>query len=194
MLTNVSQHMGEVAGENAAGGSAVARLKSVPRVLHTLPGAGWIGLTEDAARAEGYDVVTGSFDLAYNARAITMGAREGMVKVVAERELGEILGVHAVGPGIEEMLAVAAAAMQAEISVHDLAATVAWHPSLSEGLIDRFTRGAGDRLARYSETRLPRIWEAQEFSSWMLSLFSGGLLNVSRVWSTRRAAIATARR
>lgn len=51
---------------------------------------------------------------------------------------------------------------------------------LSEGLIERFTRGSGDRLSRYSETRLPRIWEAQEFSSWMLSLFSGGLLNVNR--------------
>lgn len=51
---------------------------------------------------------------------------------------------------------------------------------LSEGLIQRFTRGAPERLSRYSDTRLPRIWEAQEFSSWMLSLFSGGLLNVSR--------------
>ena len=61
---------------------------------------------------------------------------------------------------------------------------------LSEGLIDRFVRANPDRLSRYSETRLPRIWEAQEFSSWMLSLFSGGLLNVSRAMPDPSACFA----
>jgi p-hydroxybenzoate 3-monooxygenase len=67
---------------------------------------------------------------------------------------------------------------------------------LSEGLIERFgsdTRGSSggsERLSRYSQTRLPRIWEAQEFSSWMLSLFSGGLLNVSRAMPDPAACFA----
>ena len=51
---------------------------------------------------------------------------------------------------------------------------------LSAGLLERFARGSSERLSRYSETRLPRIWEAQEFSSWMLALFSGGLLGAGR--------------
>jgi len=61
---------------------------------------------------------------------------------------------------------------------------------LSEGLIERFANGAGQRLAAYSATRLPRIWEAQEFSSWMLTLFSGGPLGASRAMPDPEATFA----
>lgn len=140
MLTNVATRMGEVAGENAGGGNATARLHGIPHLLHTVPEIAWCGLSEEAARAEGHDVVTGAFDLGYNARAITLGAREGIVKVVAERELGEVLGVHAVGPGASELMAVAATVIQAEVTVHDLAAMVYWHPSIAEGLVEAARR------------------------------------------------------
>lgn len=134
MLSSASAHMGEVAAENACGGTAVVKPDRIPRVLHSVPAIGWVGLTEEEAREEGYDVVSGVFDLSFNARAVALGARQGLVKVVADRGLGEILGVHAVGPGVVEMLNVAALAMQAEVSVDDLAALIAWHPSVSEGL------------------------------------------------------------
>lgn len=140
MLTAAALHMGEVAGENAAGGEAVARLVRLPHLLHTVPEIGWIGLTEEAARAQGYDVRTGVSDLAYNARAITLGARQGLVKVVADRELGEILGVHAIGPAVSEILAAAAVAMQAEVTLDDLASTVHWHPSVAESLSEAARR------------------------------------------------------
>jgi dihydrolipoamide dehydrogenase len=136
MLTNAASHMGEVAGLNAAGGSAVTRLGRLPHLLHTLPELGWIGLTEDAARAAGYAVATGLADLAFNARAITLGAREGVVKVVADRALGEVLGVHVAGPDAAEMLAVATTVMQAEIPLADVAALVPWHPGMAEGLVE----------------------------------------------------------
>ena len=140
MLTNAATHMGEVAGTNAAGGEARSRLGRLPHLLHTVPETGWIGLTEDAARAEGYDVATGLADLSYNARALALGAREGLVKGVADRELGEILGVHVAGPGASEVLAAAAVAMQAEIGLADLAALVPWHPSVAEGLVEAARR------------------------------------------------------
>ncbi|HEX6030335.1 MAG TPA: FAD-dependent oxidoreductase [Tepidiformaceae bacterium] len=140
MLTNAAMHMGEVAGANAAGGEAVTRLSRVPHLLHTFPELAWIGLTEEQATAEGYDVSTGVFDLSYNARAVALGARTGMVKVVADRELGEVLGVHLAGPAASEMLAVATAVMQAEIPLADLAAIVFWHPSVSEGLVEAAKR------------------------------------------------------
>lgn len=140
MLSSAATHMGEVAGANAAGGEAVARLNALPHVLHTVPEIGWIGRTEEQARAEGYDVRCGVFDLSYGARALTLGARQGLVKVVAERELGEVLGVHVVGPGASEMLAVAASVMQAETTIHDLASMVFWHPSMAEGLAEAARR------------------------------------------------------
>jgi p-hydroxybenzoate 3-monooxygenase len=62
---------------------------------------------------------------------------------------------------------------------------------LAEGLIERFQGGSAERLARYSATRLPLIWRTQEFSSWMLSLHCGGLLERG---GTPAAAAAFARR
>ncbi len=140
MLSSVASHMGEVAAVNATGGEAATRLAAIPRLLHTVPEIGWVGMDEEAARARGYDVVAGVCDLAFNARAIALGAREGLVKIVAERELGEVLGVHAAGPGAGEIVAVAAVVMQAEIPVHDVAAMVQWHPSVAEGLVEAAKR------------------------------------------------------
>lgn len=51
---------------------------------------------------------------------------------------------------------------------------------LSAGLIERRIEGRPERLARYSDTRLPSIWSTQEFSNWMLTLFSGGVLDFQR--------------
>ncbi|MCL4242474.1 MAG: NAD(P)/FAD-dependent oxidoreductase [Dehalococcoidia bacterium] len=140
MLSSVASHMGDVAAVNATGGTATTRLDGIPRLLHTVPGIAWAGLTEDAARAAGRDPVAGVFDMSYNARALTLGARTGLVKVVADRGLGEILGVHAVGPEAAEVVSVAASLMQAEATIHDLAATIAWHPSVSEGLVEAARR------------------------------------------------------
>ncbi len=143
MLSSVASHMGEVAATNATGGAAVSRLRNIPRILHTLPAIAWVGLTEEAAKSAGHDTVTGVFDLSFNARAVTLGARTGIVKVIADRQPGEILGVHVVGPDAAEIVAVAASLMQAEVSVHDLASTVAWHPSMTEGLVEAARRASG---------------------------------------------------
>jgi len=143
MLSSSAAHMGEVAGTNATGGNALTRLGRIPHMLHTVPEIGWIGLTEAAAKAAGHDVVAGVFDLSFNARAVSLGAREGVVKVVAERGLGEILGVHVVGPGVSEIINIAATLMSVEATVHDLAATTYWHPSLAEGLVEAARRACG---------------------------------------------------
>lgn len=140
MLSSAATHMGHVAGTNAARGALRTRLDRIPHVLQMFPEVGWIGLTEEQAREGGRDVVSGTFDLAYNARAVTLGAREGIVKVVASRDLGEVLGVHLAGPGATEIANIAAAVMQAEISLHDLAALTFWHPSMGEGLVEAARR------------------------------------------------------
>ncbi|MCC6959629.1 MAG: NAD(P)/FAD-dependent oxidoreductase [Dehalococcoidia bacterium] len=140
MLSAAASHMGEVAAINATGGDARTRLTGIPRVVHGPTEIAWVGISEDAARGAGYDVTSGIYDLAYNARAVVLGARTGLVKVVAERELGEVLGVHAVGPGASDIAGLAAALMQAEVTVEDMAASVAWHPSTGEALAEAARR------------------------------------------------------
>ena len=104
-----------------------------------------VGLTEEAARARGFDVATGMADLSFNARAIVVGARQGLIKVVADREIGQVLGVHAAGPGSSEVITVASTIMQAEIPLADLAALVTWHPGVTEGLVEAARRALAGR-------------------------------------------------
>jgi dihydrolipoamide dehydrogenase len=134
MLSAAATRMGEVAGANAAGADRRVRLDRLPRVLHTTPEIAWVGANEDTLRASGLSGAIGVADLAANARSLALGARGGLVKVVADPTLREILGVHAVGDGAGEMVAVAAAMMQAEATVDDLAETLFWHPSAAESL------------------------------------------------------------
>jgi pyruvate/2-oxoglutarate dehydrogenase complex dihydrolipoamide dehydrogenase (E3) component len=134
LLSSAAIRMGEVAGANAAGGNRRARLDRQPRVLHTTPEIAWVGLDEQAVVAAGGPAASGAADLAANARSLALGARGGLVKVVADPVGREILGVHAVGDGATEMVSVAAALMQAEATVDDLAETLLWHPSASESL------------------------------------------------------------
>lgn len=140
MLSSAAMHMGDVAGRNAAGGDAVTRLTALPHVLHTIPETAWVGLTEEEARAAGHDVVIGAADLTSNAFAVTRGFRAGGVKLIGERRLGEVLGVHAAGPGAAEVVAVAAAIMQAEVPLDDVAAMVQWHPGGAEALVEAARR------------------------------------------------------
>ena len=85
----------------------------------------------------------GLADLSANARAAALGQPEGVVKLVADARTGEILGVHILGPQASELIGQAVLAMRLEATVYDLAATIHWHPSLSEAL----TRGGPPRPA-----------------------------------------------
>ncbi len=143
MLSGAAAHMGEVAGVNAAGGMAHTQLRTLPHLLHTVPELAWVGQSEAVARATGVQVRVGQADLSFNPRAVALGSRQGLVKVVADAGLGELLGVQVAGPGAGEIIAVAAALMQAEVTVDDLAAMVAWHPSMTEGLIEAARRSLG---------------------------------------------------
>src|SRR5205823_2376185 len=134
MLSAAALRMGEVAAVNATGGDVSMPGAALPHLLHTLPEIGWIGFTQEQAARAGYDVCTGTVDLGYNARALALGAPFGLVKLVAERNLGEILGVHAVGPGAGEIIAAAATAMHAELTLDGLASVLHWHPGLAESL------------------------------------------------------------
>ena len=76
-----------------------------------------MGLTEAQARAQGYQVKVGRFPFAGDSKATILGRHEGFVKVVADEQYGEILGVHIIGPEAFELIAEAVAAMEAEATV-----------------------------------------------------------------------------
>src|SRR5215813_10715353 len=138
-LAHVATREGMIAVAHMAGKPAVPVNKTrIPGATYTEPGIGSVGLTEAQARAQGRKVKVGRFPFAGNSRATILGHHEGFVKVVADEEYGEILGVHIIGPEGFELVAEAVAAMEAEATVDVMMQTIHAHPTLYEALGEAF--------------------------------------------------------
>jgi dihydrolipoamide dehydrogenase len=79
-------------------------------------------------------VKIGKFPLSANPKAIISGQSKGMVKIIAEKRHGQILGVHILGPGVTELITTATLAMKLEATTDELVSILYPHPSLSEAL------------------------------------------------------------
>ena len=108
----------------------------VPWAIYCHPEVAWAGPGEDAAKAEGLDVVVGKHPFKFNSRAQIIGETEGMVKVIAKRNsdgsAGQVIGVHMVGPWVTEQLSGGYLAVNWEATVDEIAEFIQPHPSLSE--------------------------------------------------------------
>ncbi|WP_396932105.1 dihydrolipoyl dehydrogenase [Mycolicibacterium sp.] len=105
----------------------------VPWVVYTHPEVAWVGLTEPAAEAAGYETEIHRYKFTGNGRAMIIGDTEGMVKVVAQKD-GPILGVHLIGPWASELLAESYLAVNWEALPEEVGAFIHPHPSLSEAV------------------------------------------------------------
>jgi dihydrolipoyl dehydrogenase len=138
-LAHVATMEGMVAVAHMAGKPAFPINKNrIPGCTYTEPGIGSVGLTEAQARAQGYQVKIGRFPFAGNSRATILGKHEGFIKVVAEERLGEILGVHIIGPEAFELIAEAVTAMNSEATVETMMQTIHAHPTLYEAVGEAF--------------------------------------------------------
>ncbi len=108
----------------------------IPGATYCHPEIGSVGLTETKAREAGYNLKVGKFPFTANSRASIVGAHDGFIKIVADAEYGEILGVHIIGPQATELIAEAVAAMELEATVEDLMWTIHSHPTLAEAMLD----------------------------------------------------------
>ena len=136
-LAHVGAMEGIVAVSKIAGkqGKPINLLR-IPNVTYCHPEIGSVGLTEAKAREQGYDVKVGKFPFTANSRASIVGEHEGFIKIVSEKEYGEILGVHIIGPQATELIAEAVTAMELEATVEDLMWTIHAHPTLAEAMLD----------------------------------------------------------
>jgi dihydrolipoamide dehydrogenase len=135
LLAHVGSAEATVAVE-AIAGQTPARLDPMlmPRCTYSIPQVASVGLTEQQAKALGRDVAIGRFQFMANAKAAILNEREGLVKIVADRELGEILGVHLAGPQVTELLPEAVLGKSLEATVLEIGQAVHAHPTLSEAV------------------------------------------------------------
>jgi len=136
MYSYMATVQGLVAAENAMGRARRLDLKAMPRCVYTIPEAACVGLSEDDAMDAGYDVEVANISLATSARGLTLNEPAGGIKVVFERELGKLVGVHIVGHRATELISEAALALQLEALAEDFAWALRGHPTLSEGMLE----------------------------------------------------------
>lgn len=136
MLAHKASAQGRVAAEVIAGLPARADWKTVPAVVFTDPEIAYVGLTEAEARAAGYDPVVARYNFAAVGRALTMGESDGLVKLVADRSSGVLLGAQMIGPEVSELIGEMTLAIEMGALAEDVALTPHYHPTLSEGILE----------------------------------------------------------
>jgi dihydrolipoamide dehydrogenase len=109
---------------------------SVPCCLYTWPEVAWVGLTEEQAEAQGIEVSIGKIPMAINPYAMILDQTAGMVKVIAGKRYGKVLGAHIMAPGAVELINAVSVAMLSEATVGELMRFVPAHPALGEALVD----------------------------------------------------------
>jgi dihydrolipoamide dehydrogenase len=95
-----------------------------------------VGATERKLKEQGVAYKVGKFPFTASGKAVAMGEPEGFVKVLSGAEFGEVLGAHIIGPEATELIAEFGLAMNCELTLDDIHATIHAHPTLSEALAE----------------------------------------------------------
>lgn len=134
MLAHTASEGGVVAVEHIAGMRREMDWRAVPKVVFVGREVASVGLTEEEAKAAGYEVLKGVFSLAGNGKSLAMGKNQGFVKVVAEKEHHAILGFHMEGPGAAELVTLGTQMIQSELLLEDVEQTIYPHPAVAEAI------------------------------------------------------------
>jgi len=133
LLAHKAEHEGVICVEAIKGLNPHPMNKLlIPGCTYCYPQIASVGLTEAAAKENGYDIRVGRFPFAANGKAIALGEDQGMVKVVFDKKTGQLLGAHMVGAEVTELIQGYVVAMNLETTEEELMHTIFPHPTLSE--------------------------------------------------------------
>jgi dihydrolipoamide dehydrogenase len=143
MLAHKAEEEGIALPEQLAGQKPHIDYDAIPAVVYTWPEVASVGKTEEELKAAGIPFRTGKFPFTANPRARTNGYTEGFVKILAERDSDQALGVHIIGPDAGTLIAEAVLAKEFGASAEDIARTCHAHPTLSEAVKEAALAVAG---------------------------------------------------
>ncbi|SEK70528.1 dihydrolipoyl dehydrogenase [Parapedobacter koreensis] len=132
MLAHKAEDEGVFVAERIAGQKPHVDYNLIPGVVYTWPEVASVGKTEEQLKAAGQKYKTGSFPFKASGRAKASGDTDGFVKVLADAETDEVLGVHMIGPRAADMIAEATVAMEYRASAEDIARICHAHPTFTE--------------------------------------------------------------
>lgn len=132
-LAHKASHEGVMVAELVAGKHPhPIKPNSIAGCTYCHPQVASVGLTEEKAKAAGYDIKVGRFPFVGNGKAIALGESEGMIKTIFDAKTGEMLGAHMIGAEVTELIQGYVVARGLETTEEDLMNTVFPHPTLSE--------------------------------------------------------------
>ena len=132
MLAHKASREGKVAAEVIAGQTSAFDVRAMPAIVYTDPQIAWCGLTEEEARRENRTVKVQRFPWKFSGRAATMGAPQGLTKIIVDPESGRILGVGITGRDTEGLISEGVLAIEMGALAEDMALSIHPHPTLSE--------------------------------------------------------------
>jgi dihydrolipoamide dehydrogenase len=121
-------------------------LKKVPGCTYCMPQVASLGLTEEKAKAEGYEVKIGKFPFTASGKAHGIGEAKGFVKLVFDAKYGELLGAHMIGPDVTEMLGEIGVSMNLGATGPAIFKTMHAHPTLSEAIMEAAAQAWGEAV------------------------------------------------
>jgi dihydrolipoamide dehydrogenase len=132
-LAHKASHEGVMVAELIAGKHPhPIKPNSIAGCTYCHPQVASVGLTEEKAKAAGYQIKVGRFPFIGNGKAIALGEQEGLVKTIFDAKTGELLGAHMVGAEVTELIQGYVVGRSLETTEEDLMNTVFPHPTLSE--------------------------------------------------------------
>jgi len=135
MLAHAAESMGVIAAETIADAETMELdYAMIPRATYCQPQIASFGYTEAQAREKGYDVQVAKFPFTANGKAHGLADPVGFVKLISDKEHGELLGGHLIGPEVTELLPELTLAQQWDLTVHEVARNVHAHPTLGEAV------------------------------------------------------------
>tara|TARA_B000000475_G_scaffold58470_1_gene46194 strand:- start:1059 stop:2462 length:1404 start_codon:yes stop_codon:yes gene_type:complete len=132
MLAHKAEEEGVFVAEIIAGQKPEINHALIPNVVYTWPEVASVGLTEEQLKKSDTPIKVGTFPFKANGRAKISGDIDGFVKIIADKNTDEILGVHMIGPRCADLISEAVVAMEYKASAEDIARITHAHPTFSE--------------------------------------------------------------
>ncbi|AYD41408.1 dihydrolipoyl dehydrogenase [Clostridium fermenticellae] len=145
LLAHLAFMEGKVASENALGIKSRVNYNAVPACVYTNPEVASVGINEEEAKKLGIGIKIGQFNFRNNGRALTLGEREGFVKIIVDKD-NRIIGGQILGINASEIISEVTLAITLQARADVLADMIHPHPSLSEAIWEACADAAGRPL------------------------------------------------
>jgi dihydrolipoamide dehydrogenase len=132
MLAHKATREGKVAAEVIDGQPSAFDARAIPAVVYTDPQIAWCGMTEEQARKDNIKIDVQRFPWKFSGRATTMGAPEGLTKIIVDPDTQRILGIGICGRNTEGLISEGVLAIEMGALAEDMALSIHPHPTLSE--------------------------------------------------------------